>query len=232
MVCGQHHATTHRILKFLEQERMVSRRRGTRLYVLGPLALELGLAVHPAHDLRAPALDGLQRLARLTGGAAFLNLRSGHDSVCAARVDGRLRIRALAIEAGTRRPLCMSAGGVAILLQLPARERAAALRHGLTEARRIGKQRLREVESMIRRSTREGFGYNADVIIPGITAIGVAVVGRDGAPIAALSVAAHSGLFVGNALRGSVVALRREASALEAALESSRAGSAGIIELV
>lgn len=231
-VCGYHHTTVHRILRFLDREGMVARRPGTRLYVLGPLAQEFGLAVHPAHDLRAPALEGLARLARKTGGAAFLNLRSGHDSVCAARVDGRLRIRALAIEPGTRRPLCLSAGGVAMLLALPARQRAAALRYGLTEARRIGRQRLLEVERMIRRSAREGIGINADGIIPGITAIGVPVAGEDGVPIAALSVATYSDRIDEAALRAAVAALRREARALESTLRSSRRASPSIMESV
>ncbi|MCC6212471.1 MAG: helix-turn-helix domain-containing protein [Burkholderiales bacterium] len=230
--CGYHHTTVHRILRFLDREGMVARRPGTRLYVLGPLAQEFGLAVHPAHDLRAPALEGLARLARRTGGGAFLNLRSGHDSVCAARIDGRLRIRALAIEPGTRRPLCLSAGGVAMLLRLPAKERAAALRYGLAEARRIGPQRLEQARGMVRRSTREGIGINADGIIPGITAIGVPVAARDGTPIAALSVASYSERFNEAALRDAVAALRREARLLEDALESSARASPSALEHV
>jgi len=84
--------------------------------VLGPLAQEFGLAVHPAHDLRVPALDGLERLARLTGGAAFLNVRSGHDSVCAARVDGRPRIRALRREAQALGRTLKSSGGASAMI--------------------------------------------------------------------------------------------------------------------
>lgn len=221
-ICGYHHTTVHRILGFLNREGMVVRRPGTRLYVLGPLAQEFGMAAQPVHNLRAPALEGLARLAHKTGGAAFLNLRSGNDSVCAARVDGRLRIRALVIEPGTRRPLCLSAGGVAMLLQLPARLRAAALRYGLTEARRIGRQRLREVERMIRRSSREGIGINADGIIPGITAIGVPVADEAGMPIAALSIATYSSRLDESGLRAAIAALHREARALESALRQPK----------
>jgi DNA-binding IclR family transcriptional regulator len=230
--CGYHHATVHRILAFLGREGMVSRRPGSRLYVMGPLAQELGLAVHPLRDLRELSRDGLARLARLTGGTAFLNVRSGHDSVCEARVNGRLPIRALAIEIGLRRPLCLSAGGVAMLLQLPGRERAAARRYGLAEARRISPRRHQEARRMIARSEREGIGINADGIIPGITAIGVPILGEDGMPTAALSVATYSDRLDERAQRALVGALRREAEALERALRSSREVSASIMEAV
>jgi len=220
--CGYDHATVHRILGFLAREGMVARRPGTRRYVLGPLAQELGLAVHPAYDLRAGALDGLARLARFTGGTAFLNLRSGDDSVCAARADGRLRMRALAVEVGTRRPLCLSAGGVAILLRLPPRERARAMRYGLAEARRIGEGRVRAVETMIRMSLRAGIGINSDGIIPGITALGVAVSGADGMPVAALSVAVYSDRLEQRMRQAVIGALRREAALLESPIDTAR----------
>lgn len=227
--CGYHHATVHRLLTCLGREGMVERRPGTRLYVLGPLAMELGLASHPVHDMRALAREALARLARLTGGTAFLNVRSGHDSVCEGRVDGRLQIRALAIEIGLRRPLCLSAGGIAMLLALPRRERASALRHGLDEARRISDRRLREVRQMIARSMREGLGINADGIIPGITALGVPILGADGLPTAALSVATYSDRLDERGRRGVIAALRREADALGRTLRGARESRTSIM---
>lgn len=184
--CALHHATALRILRALQAEEMVALRPGTRHYVLGPGAVAFGAAVHPAFDLRRLVDESVRRIARATGGNGFFNVRSGYDGVYIARETAVSRTHALPLEVGARRPLIGTAGGVALLLHLGAREQAAALRYGLRQIAPIGAQRRNAVTLLVRRSRRRGFGINEDLIVPGMTGVGVAV-GPPGAPVGALS---------------------------------------------
>src|SRR5262249_40877056 len=60
-----------------------------------------------------------EHIARETGDTVFLQLRSGDESVCIARVEGAYPVRTLALEVGARRPLVVTSGGVAFLAHLP-----------------------------------------------------------------------------------------------------------------
>lgn len=186
------HATVHRLLSGLVEERLATRVPGTKRYTLGPLAFELGVAATPYFGIDRRAAASLQKLARELKGTVFLNVRSGLDSVCVARYEGRRSISALLVEVGTRRPLCLSAGGLSMLLRLAPAERRDVELKNLHAIARVGEMRKAAVCRMLQRSRRAGFGLNQDDIIPGVTAIGVAIVSKPGAPVASVSVAADS----------------------------------------
>ena len=59
----------------------------------------------------------MSRISRRTEGVAYLMARSNAESVCIAR-KGTLNTKALTIDVGSRRPLLLSAGGLAILIAL------------------------------------------------------------------------------------------------------------------
>lgn len=219
--CGFDHSTAHRILARLVAEALIARLPQSKRYVIGPLAAALGAAVHPSLDLSRAALPGVVRLARSTGGTAFLNMRSGPDTVCLAREEGRLRIHALAVEVGARRPLAASAGGVAILLALPGVERPVELRRSMRGLADADPARARAVRAMVRQSLERGTAMNVDRIIPGITAVGVAILDAGRRPIGALSVASYSERLGGAALAGVVATMREEARAAAARLGSA-----------
>ncbi|MCK9510303.1 MAG: IclR family transcriptional regulator [Pigmentiphaga sp.] len=187
--CDLHHSTTHRILAGLIQEEMVVRDPVTRRYGLGRLAFELGVAATTRYDWKSLGAAALDRLAQRTGDTAFFNLRSGHESVCIDRREGGYPLKALAVEVGARRPLCVSAGGAAILGRLSDDEVGTMLAASMPYLERFAAPRMEAVRRMLGESRRLGYGYNREMIIPGVCALGVAVTGRDGAPVAALSVA-------------------------------------------
>lgn len=217
--CGLSHPTVYRILAGLAAQGMVAVRPGTRYYVLGPATLELAASAHPMFDFREAGDEALKRLVSVCGGNAFLNVRSGYDLVCIARREGRPeRPRALPIEVGARRPLCASAGGVAILLRLPRREQAAALRYGLDQVESVGRQRRTAIRQMVRRSRELGFGLNRDLIVPGMTGIGVAIVNARSEAVAAFTVTILSANLSDNGIQRVVSELRREAGALASAV--------------
>jgi DNA-binding IclR family transcriptional regulator len=185
--CGFDKGSAHRLLAGLAHERLVVQRRGDRHYLPGPLLFELGLGVAPLAGFQARCAPGLARLARATRGIAFLYLKSGHEFVCAARV-GNTTLKGMSVEVGTRRPLVVSAAGVAILLALPAALQQPLLQANLRQIESFGAARVAAVRKMLRRSRRHGFGVNLGDVVPGINAFGVPLFDADGEVFASLSV--------------------------------------------
>src|SRR5207253_5373151 len=101
----------------------------------------------------------------------FLTVRSGFESVCIARHEGRAALKAYTVDVGTRRPLCLSAGGVAIVVRLPRAEQAAIEAHNLHSIARREEARQLAVKRMVRRSRRVGYGLNLPDFVPRIGAL-------------------------------------------------------------
>lgn len=228
--CGLHHSTLHRILAALSREEIVARDPHTHHYILGRLAYELGVAAQPRYDWRAMGAQALDRLARHTGDTAFLNLRSRHETVCIDRREGHYPIKALTVEVGARRPLCVSAGGAAILACLPDDQAQALLDASRPYLSRFSSGRMDAIVRLLETSRRLGYGYNRDMIVPRVSAVGVAVMNPAGTPVAALSIAAVSSRLSGARLREVVDALRGEARELELRLRDGALGTAPAAE--
>jgi DNA-binding IclR family transcriptional regulator len=191
--CGIDRTTAYRILGCLVAEGLLTRnedgRRGSS-YRLGPLAFELGLAAQPELDLRPLCAEAMTRLAARTGDTVFLNVRSGYDSVCLDRREGPYPVRALTVEIGARRPLCASAGGLAILMLLPDAERRSIVKENAQRLAATTGVSLRTLNLMLEESIAAGYGLNNRRVIPGVIALGVALRDARGIPLAALSIAA------------------------------------------
>lgn len=185
--CELDPGTASRILSRLVRERFAVRRSSDHHYVPGPALFELGHAVPQMAGFEELCRPALARLAARTNCVAFLYLRSGNDFVCVARA-GEAAIKGLSIDVGTRRALCLSSGGVAMLVALPAEARAAALAENLRRLRKARDRRLAAVERMVRRSAQRGAGVNLGDVVPQITSVAVAIRGADGMPFAALTV--------------------------------------------
>lgn len=187
-------ATVRRILACLESERLVDRDFRDHRYLPGPLLIELGLSVFPYQPFLDECRGSIARLSRSTGGASFVYLRSGHEAVVAGRMEETFH-KGMINDVGYRRPMISSAGGIAILLALPARERAAIVRQNIEELTRTGTNRPERFKKMLERSIEMGFAVNLEDVAPGINSFALSVPGQTGAPIASLSVAGPPGLF-------------------------------------
>ena len=192
--CGLDKGTAHRLLAHLKRERMVQQRPGDRRYVAGPMMYELGLALadHAAFCGTRPRRRS-RRLVKQFGGVAFLILRSGNDFVCAARVSD-VPVKALSIEVGTRRPLVTSAGGVAILIAMPASEARFGDRTEPGDGRPPRRApRLRHSRRCCARPRDgTGIGMNERNLIPGWNAYALAVRNGAGEPFASLMLAGEA----------------------------------------
>jgi DNA-binding IclR family transcriptional regulator len=129
------------------------------------------------------------------------------------------------VDAGTRRPLITSAGGVSILLALPEQEAAAIRANNIQqEISRCGDVRLKALEQMYRRSQAFGFGVNLGDVVPGIHAVAVPVFRRPGKPVASLCLMGWSGALPESRVDEVCEALMAEAPAAVANCADMAAG--------
>jgi len=183
--CHLGRSTAHRLLACLVRERMVVQRSRDRHYFPGPMLFELGLAVSDYGELQRAARGRLAALAKRFGGcSAFLHFRSGDDFVCAARAG--IEPKATTIFPGTRLPLVLSAGGVAILLALPVPEARAIIRRNYEALLDASRARRKAIREMLYRTHAEGIAVNAGYLTPGMNGFGLALRDPAGMPVAAI----------------------------------------------
>ena len=184
------HSTVHRLLQRLIAERMVMQNASTRRYGLGPLAFELGVAAAPSFDLREPCRPYLQQLAEELGDTIYLTVRSGNDCVCLDRYEGPSPIRVLTLNIGSRRPLGLGAGGMAMLAFMQEDERGRILEYLKTEAPGEGYLSEPDWQREILACRHRGYSLIRNTVTLGVTAVGVPLIDSLGQPVAAISVAA------------------------------------------
>lgn len=190
--CGLSKSTTHRLLTCLARERMVRQRPGERQYLPGPMLFELGLAALPERgELQFTARNRLAALARQTSAIAFLFFRSADDLVCAVRVGTpRMEARALAILPGTRKPLVVAAGGVAILMALPPVEARLTIERNFQDvAVDYSEREIVGMRRMLERSFANGLAMGAGDVLPGVNAFGVPLHDSNGSVFASIALA-------------------------------------------
>ena len=182
--------TVHRILKCLCEEGVAAQDPASRRYHLGHLAFELGLAAAPQFSLRELCARPLSRLAEQSGDTVFLTVRSGYDTVCIDRREGSFPIKALLLDVGTRRPLGVGAGGLALLMPLAddavdeilqANAMRLAAYSGLTVPR---------LTALVKRSQGMGYALNDVHLTSGALSLALPIRTRFGDPFAALSIGA------------------------------------------
>jgi DNA-binding IclR family transcriptional regulator len=188
---GVNKATTLRLLETLIGEGFVRRDAATKRYSLGDEALLLGIAMQGRDHIRERARPSLVRLAALSGDTLLLSTRHGLESVCVDREFGSYPIRANYLDLGSRRPLGAGAGSLALLAWLPDDEIEAIL--GLLAP--VFRQRYPKItrellKSEIALARQRGYTLLLDVVVEQMGGIGVPVLGGDGKPVAAISIAA------------------------------------------
>ena len=190
---GLNKVTTLRILEVLTREGFVRRDDKTKTYSLGSEVFILAAALRDRDDLRARARPSLVRLAAMSEDSVLLSVRSGGtESVCVDKEVGSFPIRANYLDIGSRRPLGMGAGAMALLAWQSQAEIEAIL--PLVEQRLplFPKVSMSWLKNEIDRSRERGYSVFLNMLVDRMGAIGVPIFGADGRPVAALSIAALS----------------------------------------
>src|SRR6478672_10688861 len=151
--------TAHRLLKALMNEGMLVRDTATRQYTLGSLVFELGLASTHQFNLDELCSPVLERLAQRSGDTSFLFVRSGNDAVCLNRVQGTYPIQTPAVPVGSRQPLGVNAGGLALLSCVPELEVTRVLDAVSARLSIYGDLDVGELRKHVDRARQKGFAW-------------------------------------------------------------------------
>lgn len=212
--CGLDRSTTQRILACLVRERMVNQRASNRQYIPGPLIFELGLAMSDYLEFQAACQPSVTRVAEYFNATSVLYHRSGIECVCTNRA-GPAVYGGTIIEVGTRRPLLSSAGGVAILLTMPAREASAIVKKNKWQMRDRDKLYIALLENMLRRSSKLGYAFNQGEVSKGVNSFGVPIGFSAETAFASLTVANRAESLPSNRWPEIIEILQEEATKLQ-----------------
>jgi DNA-binding IclR family transcriptional regulator len=218
---GLAYPTAYRMMNCLVAERMVERDEESRRYSLGPLVYELGLSVPPKMNLRDICDPVTSRVASSTGDTVFLNVRSGLDVLCIDRKEGTYPIKTLIFDVGSRRPLGVGAGGVALLMALPEAEVNSIMRANALRLEMYGGMTQRTITTLVRESRARGYVVTEDIVVRGVSAVSLPFGGQHGVPCAALTVACVPSRMPESRHRDLVSMLRTQITTLEKVLRNT-----------
>ena len=183
-------ATALRLLEVMVRDGFVARDAQTKEFSLGPELMVLGAAALRRFDPRPLARPSLLRLVGRFEDSVVLSIPSGVESLCIDVEEGTYPIRANYLRVGSRRPLGVGAGSLALLAWMPQAEREAALEilsNQLGRYPRITPALLRE---RIADARSRGHVVLLDVVVERMGGIAVPILDPEGRPVAALSIAA------------------------------------------
>ncbi|MCA6126152.1 IclR family transcriptional regulator [Bradyrhizobium sp. WSM 1704] len=185
-------ATTLRILNSLIEEGFVSRVSGAKTYELGQEARVMAVGARRSVDIAELAQPSLLRLSERSADTALLSVRSGVEALYLARSVGSNPLQPNYLQIGSRRPLGVGAGALALLVWLPDAEIEAVIEvivPRLAKSPRITPKFLRE---KIISARKAGHTVLIDAAFPGMGGVGVPVRDETGEVVAALSIGAAS----------------------------------------
>jgi DNA-binding IclR family transcriptional regulator len=219
--------TVRRLLKALVSSGLVDQDAASRRYYVGPETYVLGLIASARFGIHAKSVDALARLSQATGDTAFLSVPRDTHSVCLHREEGSFPIRTHVLQPGDRHPLGIGAGSLAILAAfgddevqriIDANTRILATEHYRSFRPSVLRRLVAETRS-------RGYAFNPGMLVTGSCGVGVAVLGANGAPLGALSIAAIEQRLNEGRRAEILPLLRTEAAAIEQALQIAGSGS-------
>jgi len=203
-------ATALRLLEMLVRDGFVVRDPASKQFALGPELMVLGAAALRRFDPRPLARPSLMRLVGQFEDSAVLSIPSGIESLCIDVEEGSYPIRANYLRVGSRRPLGVGAGSLALLAWMPQAEREAALEVLLTQLQRYPRIDAGLLHERIEQARGKGYAVLLDVVVERMGGIAVPIFAPDGKPVAALSIAALNERILGREAQ-LAQALQREA---------------------
>jgi DNA-binding IclR family transcriptional regulator len=188
---GLKQPTVSRLVAALIREGLIEQDSESRRFYLGVEAFALGAIASARFGIHKLALDPLVRLAAVTEDSTFLSVPRDTLSICLHREEGAFPIRTQVLKAGDRYPLGVGAGSLAILAAMPDRD----VEHVITSnagwvAKAYPAHSASRLRQLVAETRAAGFAVNKGLIVQGSWGVGVAIIGDEGKPVGALSVAA------------------------------------------
>lgn len=189
---GLNRVTALRILDDLAEAGFVEKKGSPPRYDFGPEVIAMSAAGSRSLNIRDLVRPCLLRLAEMTGDTLLMSVRSHAEAICVERVTGNYPIRANFLDIGSRRPLGVGGGSMALLAWLPEAEREAILE--ITNARLEAYPNLSidMLRDHISAANEKGYVAMYDIVIEKMGAIGYPVRDLHGTVVASISVVALS----------------------------------------
>ena len=189
---GMNTATAHRLLTALAHEGLLTFDPYAKTYHVGFELLQIAesaQAVAPDLKLRHHLRPLLASIARRTEESTYLSIHANRDSVCIDLVEGTYPISANTLVAGSRRPLGVGAGAMALLAALPLKEGNQMVIKNQERYEHYSGINSAEVGQGLSECRRLGFAFNSGRIVPEVAALGMAFRVPDSEHRVAISVA-------------------------------------------
>lgn len=183
--------TAHRLVLALIAEGMVEQDPHSLRYYVGRECYVLGGIANERFGLGREAADAVARLARSSGDSAFFSIRSDVFAVCVLREDGDFPLKTHVLQPGTRHPLGVGAGSLAMLAAMD----DAEVERCLKENDELLQKSYPQFSAPLLRQevalTRErGFSVNEGLVVSGSWGVAAAVHSPSGEVVGALTIAA------------------------------------------
>jgi DNA-binding IclR family transcriptional regulator len=183
--------TAHRLVLALIAEGLVEQDPVSLRYFVGRECYVLGGIANERFGLGRETADAVARLARTSGDSAFFSIRSDVFAVCVLREDGDFPLKTHVLQPGTRHPLGVGAGSLAMLAAMDDEEVERCLQEN---AALLKKSYPNFSPSLLWREvalTRErGFSVNEGLVVSGSWGVAAAVHSPTGEVVGALTIAA------------------------------------------
>ncbi|GAA5236908.1 helix-turn-helix domain-containing protein [Verticiella sediminum] len=186
---GLSYTTARRILAGLLAEGAVELSEDGRRFRIGEEITLLGLARAGPFALGSCALPHMQYLVRTFGETVYLTVCSRWDSVCIHREIGTSERKVLSISRGSRRPLGVAVGSIAMLGAMTSARSEAIVAANADRYPRYGIAADR-VRHRVACARIQGHAYADPGLRQGTRSVGVAIRDPGGEPMASLSIVA------------------------------------------
>jgi DNA-binding IclR family transcriptional regulator len=188
---GVARSTAHRVLGMLVFRGFAVQDPGTRAYRAGPVLVEVGMGALAQLDVRQRARPYLERVAVATGETTSLQILDGTlarfvdsvESVNAVRVGSRVGVSLPAHVASGGQAMLACMSDQALMTLYPSDDLGPALTPATVTSRAVLLEGLAAVRE-------QGYAVNHGQSATGLIAIGAAIRGSDGVPVAAVTTAA------------------------------------------
>ncbi len=179
--------TIHRVLDRLMALGWVERDAQTARFNLGPDLAALGYSAITRYPLERIASTELSQLAATLRQVVYLSVRAGLDMVCIGRFESESQIQAGRGWVGMRGPLGMSPSCMGMFAHMPGTEVQAIVDANMSRYHRIEGFDETGFRQTLAAALRNGYGTYDDIVLDRSTSgFGMAILDRDGYPVAAI----------------------------------------------
>ena len=186
---GLHVATARRLLQVMAEEGVVTYDPVTKLYHLGLELFRLGNKAQQ-YAIRNRFHPALSKIAEETQDTVFLLIRLGSDVLCADMIQGEYPIRTILINVGSRRPLGIGAGSLALISFSDTEDFDQVVRANAPRYSQFQGRTENEIRAMAKKALKDGYVLSDGLFHRDAVSVGVPVFDSDGKVICAVTVSA------------------------------------------